>query len=367
MREASMRDDWYYQIMGQEFGPVSGSELLDRFTRGDVPFDTLVRRARSREWVLIDKLQEMLDRSSEGDSEITPLEASLDEPEPKAKYRQSQKEFSDPATDRSSYERERRDRLFRVAGISVYLAGVLGSALWYLVFPPQRRGIEIDWLAVMLKWTFLVMLLGAGLRGFHYLTCRNRIDRFVVIAWCTSSALALSWLCIFTIVLFSMGNGPEESVALAMLCAGLFGGFAYGIWALYKMEKENTKQSLAVKSSIQLPSEISARTPIQPTSFGVANGLFWFCVGLVGAYLIGYVVFMIAELFRGPVIGMDGLKLKYARDQTPIDMCAVAGVIIVGGIMSWLASRTRISRGLSVGLFIGTLALGLMAAFYLAD
>lgn len=47
---------WYYQLMGQEFGPVSMSELRAKVATGDIDRDTLVRAGEDGDWVLADGL-----------------------------------------------------------------------------------------------------------------------------------------------------------------------------------------------------------------------------------------------------------------------------------------------------------------------
>jgi hypothetical protein len=49
--------EWFYQVMGEEVGPVSGLDLRDLAQRGIIDRSTLVRKAPDGDWVLADRVQ----------------------------------------------------------------------------------------------------------------------------------------------------------------------------------------------------------------------------------------------------------------------------------------------------------------------
>ena len=58
-----MSQRFYYQIMGEQFGPLSGSELRARAIAGDVTVDTPVRVGTGGEWLLAVQLPNLFDAS----------------------------------------------------------------------------------------------------------------------------------------------------------------------------------------------------------------------------------------------------------------------------------------------------------------
>jgi hypothetical protein len=48
---------WFYQIMGEEIGPVSSSQLTELADKGIVTIDTLVRKEQAGDWITADRLK----------------------------------------------------------------------------------------------------------------------------------------------------------------------------------------------------------------------------------------------------------------------------------------------------------------------
>jgi len=59
-----MASQWFYQVMGNDVGPVSGAELKDLAQRGVISGETLVRKAPDGTWVLAERLQGLLPTSN---------------------------------------------------------------------------------------------------------------------------------------------------------------------------------------------------------------------------------------------------------------------------------------------------------------
>jgi guanosine-3',5'-bis(diphosphate) 3'-pyrophosphohydrolase len=57
-----MAKDFYYQVMGEVFGPLTGIELRERAVAGDVTTDTLVRVEADGEWVYARRLKNLFDK-----------------------------------------------------------------------------------------------------------------------------------------------------------------------------------------------------------------------------------------------------------------------------------------------------------------
>lgn len=50
-------DEWYYQVMGEEMGPVTASQLKEHARRGDLQPDAKVRRGTDGSWVTANKVR----------------------------------------------------------------------------------------------------------------------------------------------------------------------------------------------------------------------------------------------------------------------------------------------------------------------
>ena len=55
-----MASQWFYQVMGEQVGPVSSSDLRNLAQHGTLSADTLVRKAPSSDWVLAERVQGLL-------------------------------------------------------------------------------------------------------------------------------------------------------------------------------------------------------------------------------------------------------------------------------------------------------------------
>ena len=81
-----MSKQFYYQIMGEQFGPLSGLELRARAVAGDVTVDTPVRVGADGEWLLAAQLHNLFDPSgrpiSHAEMAQTQRQTSLSEETP---------------------------------------------------------------------------------------------------------------------------------------------------------------------------------------------------------------------------------------------------------------------------------------------
>ena len=59
-----MADQWYYQVMGEVFGPVSWSELKRLAQEGALSNDTLVRSGTEGDWIHADRVKGLLDAAA---------------------------------------------------------------------------------------------------------------------------------------------------------------------------------------------------------------------------------------------------------------------------------------------------------------
>ena len=62
-----MAQDWFYQIMGTECGPLSSFELKQLAQIGKISPDTLVKKGASGNWVLADKVKGLLSSTTSSD------------------------------------------------------------------------------------------------------------------------------------------------------------------------------------------------------------------------------------------------------------------------------------------------------------
>jgi len=58
-----MAAEWFYQVMGQQFGPVSSAELRALAAAGTVQPDTLVRKGTDGEWVFASRVHGLFEPS----------------------------------------------------------------------------------------------------------------------------------------------------------------------------------------------------------------------------------------------------------------------------------------------------------------
>ncbi len=61
-----MAKDFYYQVMGDVFGPISGVVLREKAVAGDVTTETLVRVGEQGEWVHARRLSNLFDENGRG-------------------------------------------------------------------------------------------------------------------------------------------------------------------------------------------------------------------------------------------------------------------------------------------------------------
>ena len=60
-----MAAEWYFRVMGAEFGPVSASELVEQAADGKISPDTEVRKGEGA-WVPASRVAGLFDRASQG-------------------------------------------------------------------------------------------------------------------------------------------------------------------------------------------------------------------------------------------------------------------------------------------------------------
>ncbi|MEX0726279.1 MAG: DUF4339 domain-containing protein [Planctomycetaceae bacterium] len=56
-----MSKEWFYQLMGSEFGPLNSAELRHKVTRGEIFPDTPVRMGNSARWVDASQIKGLFD------------------------------------------------------------------------------------------------------------------------------------------------------------------------------------------------------------------------------------------------------------------------------------------------------------------
>jgi GYF domain 2 len=78
-----MTREWYFQVMGQELGPLSGGELKAKVTSGQVQPDTLVRKGLEGKWLYAAKVKGLFPSPEEQPVEEPPA------PPPSAKSKSS--------------------------------------------------------------------------------------------------------------------------------------------------------------------------------------------------------------------------------------------------------------------------------------
>ena len=68
-----MASEWYYQIMGQQFGPVSAAELRALASAGTVARDTLICKRGEGRWVRAEKVQGLFERNDSRPAPAVPV------------------------------------------------------------------------------------------------------------------------------------------------------------------------------------------------------------------------------------------------------------------------------------------------------
>jgi hypothetical protein len=61
VRESPPSDGWFYQVIGQEIGPVAFTELQQLARDGKISPETLVRRAEGSRWLLAERVSGLFD------------------------------------------------------------------------------------------------------------------------------------------------------------------------------------------------------------------------------------------------------------------------------------------------------------------
>src|SRR4051794_15802591 len=64
-RERMMAADWYFRVMGADFGPISGPDLVRQVAEGRIGRDTMVRRGNGA-WVPAERISGLFDRAGQG-------------------------------------------------------------------------------------------------------------------------------------------------------------------------------------------------------------------------------------------------------------------------------------------------------------
>lgn len=95
-----MAKRFYYKVMGEMFGPLSGVELRDKAMAGDVTTDTLVRINEEGDWVLAARLKNLFDERG-----LPISHSAILGPPPRPQPDQAAPEGNSPATDSSETEK----------------------------------------------------------------------------------------------------------------------------------------------------------------------------------------------------------------------------------------------------------------------
>jgi len=89
-----MASQWYYQIMGEEFGPVSPSELRQLAQTSTISADTLVRKGTDGDWVRAERVKGLWGPAKRSASSLGPKEPSF--PPKTANWTEESQVQSDP-------------------------------------------------------------------------------------------------------------------------------------------------------------------------------------------------------------------------------------------------------------------------------
>jgi len=178
--------------------------------------------------------------------------------------------------------------------------------------------------------------------------------------------LVIAGMVLVAIAAFSSGFGPGRDVAIGIMIAAATIGAVHGLWMSWRAARK--PESASIK---ELPTStgdaIVDREHATATNTGSAvSGLWWLggtVLGMVLALMLTIAVSRIASLFRGPIIGVWELGTpRYARDQTMVDLGRAVAIFIIGGVTGFLLIRvSRETRGLGLGLIIGSAGFGLFA------
>lgn len=66
-----MSVEWYYQLMGEEIGPLSASALKEKAATGDIQWDTFIRKGRDGQWVSAWRVKGLFDKTKKFHTETT--------------------------------------------------------------------------------------------------------------------------------------------------------------------------------------------------------------------------------------------------------------------------------------------------------
>ena len=166
--------------------------------------------------------------------------------------------------------------------------------------------------------------------------------------------LIISAMVMFAIAAFSSGYAPSRDMAIGIVIAGAAIGVGHGLW---------TAKRGATRAFKPEPEVESRRGSVEADTSTPLGGIVGAVVGMALSLVMTLTISKIAALFRGPVIGVWELGTpRYARDQTMVDLGRAAAIFIIGCAAGLLLVRfSRETRGLGVGLIIGSAALGLFA------
>jgi hypothetical protein len=63
-----MATSWYYQVMGEAFGPLTAAELRQHAEKGRVVADTFVRKGEDGRWVWAEQVNGLFRPARQGQS-----------------------------------------------------------------------------------------------------------------------------------------------------------------------------------------------------------------------------------------------------------------------------------------------------------
>jgi hypothetical protein len=235
--------------------------------------------------------------------------------------------------------------------------------VWVLlvVLVPTRIGIESSWSAIAKYLSLGVLLLGVLAGAWNWWSGPRHYDALLAMAWSVSLGLATAWLCLLVIGAFTMGLALSDPVVVGMLGAGVVAGLAYHSWSSLVGHQLARK----LNGRLEPPAETPAGTGRVVTrgTNPFASPLFWFCLGLVSGLclMIGFAA--VANLFRGPVVGVEEFGgYRFARNQVPINTVTGLAIMASGWVAAASLRRPAVPRALLWGLVVGATALGILFA-----
>jgi len=175
--------------------------------------------------------------------------------------------------------------------------------------------------------------------------------------------LVIAVIVLIAIAAFSSGFGPARNEALGIVIAATAIGAVHGLWTAWRAARTPEPKSIDQQTTGTGDAIVDREYATASNTGLPLGGLGGAVLGMVLALVLTITVSKTASLFRGPVIGVWELGTpRYARDQTMVDLGRAAAIFIIGcGAGMLLIRLSRETRGLGLGLIIGSVVLGLFA------